>query len=151
MSVSMPQTTALYQRYAHAVFCESVRSEVSGQFSFIGIFPGKVALPDIPEEAVQVRMTTAVWLVAPISNLVRHARVVLRLPDGSQYIEDMLGKGPREDLSKRKENDIWTKITVLDLILAVKIGTRLDAFVEADDILYFAGSIHFEAEPSSNT
>lgn len=149
MSEPSAEPFALRQRYAHAVFCESVRPEVSGQLSLVGVYPGRVVLPATQDAAVQVRLAAAVWLVAPIENLARSARLVLRLPDGSQLVEDMLGAGPSESAANRAKGDVWTKVSILDVVVAVSAGTRLDAFVDADGTRYFAGAVHFWSEAPS--
>ena len=94
MTATPPEGEVTYQRYAHALFCESVRQEISGQFTFVGVFPGRVALPVAPGTPGLMKLSAAVWLVTPVANLPRRAQLILRLPDGTQHSGDMLSGGP---------------------------------------------------------
>ena len=144
MSAPLPP---LRSRYAHAIFCEDVRIETSGQQTLVGAYSMGTNI-SAPGPITLAKLTAIIWFVIPIGERVENGRFVFTLPDGQTQETAFSNFGDAESKSSKPNSTRAVLTALLQVqLLSVNQPGNISVHVEADGELYGAGTLEVSFTP----
>jgi hypothetical protein len=127
------------ERFATALFCDEVRSEMGGRRSFMGVFTGDLVVPFFPV-AID-RMAVVVNLQSSLDVPMDPRAVVITLPAGEEIrIDVVIQPIPAHVLEGARRKFLAIEIALRQLMLTEAGRIRAEVNL-ADDSIVYAGSL----------
>ncbi|MCX7381135.1 MAG: hypothetical protein NT133_06900 [Alphaproteobacteria bacterium] len=122
--------------YVHGVFCESVRDEVQGSQTLVGVYRGQVVVDGFPGNFSQ--LSVSAWIRWPLgADAPARLRTVLVLPDGQEVPTDYQAT-PLPTAVPEDADSVEVAIVQVFANVPVTRHGRLQFFIDLDDRRYRA-------------